>query len=479
MAVTVATTTNAQILEGLYGLGIDPALLKTISTKGTQASFKDRLLKAGIGNVPVQRAMRLVGWRPGEGTTLKNQVTALLGIFGTDDATRKRILAGDDATVMQAAQQYFPPQQFNNMLIKMGRGSEVAPENWNPFRGDVPQAGKPSPADWRKAEGFAGKPTPTSSAESPLDIAIKTASATGIPVLPPPLTLRAGASEQEFESFARANYGYMSWMLDVPELRKIVKQVAENPSGWTVDSVTGAVQATPWWTANGATTKAYLERRTNDPVGAKQLVAEKYLAARGMANKGDISIPEERLQQISEDAVRWGWTDQQMQATVGAEYRYDPSKPGATAVALKGAAKEWLVPLGDDAIGSWGKRILTGEVDETQFNDYLRNTASSMFPQFAEDFKNNKTVADIVEPYKQWAARTLEMSPEDIDFMDQKWMRMLNSPDEKTGVPRALSLTEMDKLIKRDPTYRYDYTKAANERAGTLGTQILQRFGQI
>ena len=84
------------------------------------------------------------------------------------------------------------------------------------------------------------------------------------------------------------------------------------------------------------------------------------------------------------------------------------------------------------------------------------------------------TVAQYADPYKQIAARELEMNPEMIDLNEGRFRKMLDQVDAK-GNRVSMSLSESSEYLRKLPEWQQ--TRGANEKAAALTENILRQFG--
>lgn len=112
--------------------------------------------------------------------------------------------------------------------------------------------------------------------------------------------------------------------------------------------------------------------------------------------------------------------------------------------------------------------ILTAD----SIREKAKRIAKSAYFHLSEQLDSGLTLDEIFEPYRQAAARTLEMSPEQISLDDPLYSMALN-PYEN----RQMSLGEWTRMIRSDSRYGYQYTTAANQAATNLGLAISRAFG--
>lgn len=290
--------------------------------------------------------------------------------------------------------------------------------------------------------------------------------------------LPANAGPAEIEAYFRRNYGAEAWMINIPDFKDIVKQVATNPGGWSLSSVTSAIQVTPWWQANGQNVADYLKDKANmSPADFQQKLGTHTATIKSEMAKYGITLTDERLLQLGTEAYKWNWDPTQIAKSVADEFDYHEGQHSTFIDKLQNEAKQYLTPLSAGTINSWGDRLIMDPNEQGNWTEFLKNQAKSMFPSFA-DRLDTETMADIADPYAKIAAQTLEMDSNDVNFQDPKWLAALDQVDAK-GVHTSMSYADWNRKLKTDETYRYDYTEGAKQNAMGMATGLLRRFGAI
>ena len=166
-----------------------------------------------------------------------------------------------------------------------------------------------------------------------------------------------------------------------------------------------------------------------------------------------------------------------MRQALAAEYDYQGSEfgfAGQTSRNLKQLAADYLVPMSAQTMEKWTEDIVSGRIDEEGFRSYVLEQAKSQFPSLGAALDRGVTVAQYADPYKQIAARELEMNPEQVDLNDPRWRAMLDTKDAK-GQRVAMTLSEAQEYLRKQPEWRS--TRGANERAASLTESLLRTFG--
>ena len=189
--------------------------------------------------------------------------------------------------------------------------------------------------------------------------------------------------------------------------------------------------------------------------------------------------PEEFAAQVKQTS--WFRTTPERTRTWMGLYAIDPASAerqiDEQAAKVKQAAGAYYVPLADVTAREWSKKVLSGEVPEAAFQQYLKDQAKSMFPPLAAAIDAGVTVEQYADPYKQVAAQTLEVPPEQINFNDPRWSRALMNVD-KDGNRTSMTLYDWQALLKTDTSYGYDRTSQARQQAAQMAQQLQETFGR-
>jgi len=154
----------------------------------------------------------------------------------------------------------------------------------------------------------------------------------------------------------------------------------------------------------------------------------------------------------------------------------DPTKvtmPGtytATADQVRAMAKLQLINISDATAQEWSQRLLSGEMSVDTVVSILQQQAAGEFGWAAEGLKTGATMADLLAPARDTIARELEMNPNDIDLMDQRWRSMVQTVNPSDNSARAATLTEVVKAARKDKAWA-DTSSAAN-MATSVATMV-------
>lgn len=280
--------------------------------------------------------------------------------------------------------------------------------------------------------------------------------------------------------FARETYGYLAYFLDDPEIGAFLHQAAEK--GWSKEVMQGELFKTQWWQKQAETTRNWLVLQKTDPATAEWQIANKTQELTNRASVLGIGLTPDRARQIATDALRYGWTDTQLQTALASEINFAGLQVGGVRGLMQDltqATTDYLVPISDPTLQSWTKQIIGGTQTEENFRTYLIDQAKSLFPYLANALDTGLSVRQYVDPYVQMAAKTLELNPADIDLTQAKWLAPLQRVDPQTGERGVMSLSDWDREMRMNPTYGYDRTQGARDQAAQIASDLSRMFGRV
>lgn len=272
-------------------------------------------------------------------------------------------------------------------------------------------------------------------------------------------------------------YGFaLSVLRSSPDLWKLFRQAVKQ--NWTQPKFTAELRNTDWFKTTSEAQRNALVLRKTDPATWKARVNQTRALIRDAAVQMGAQVTDEQVDRISRNVLRFGWNDAQIRDTLagsiktGAEGTYG-GDAAANVEQLRQLARRNGVKLGDQQLQKWAVRLGAGESIEG-FEQYVRQTASTAFPQYAEQLAAGMDVADIAEPYRQQMAQTLELNPEDIDLFDPMIRKTLQGVDQD-GKTSTVPLWKFEQQLKRDE--RWQYTDNARETIDAKARRVLADFG--
>lgn len=296
------------------------------------------------------------------------------------------------------------------------------------------------------------------------------------PGLPP------GASAEETEQYIKENYPDKAGFLNVPEIRAILIEAAKadgTGQGWSDEKLTARISATSWWRDNADVSRNFYYLQQTDPASAEKAIQRKMAELKPEFEQlgSDVS-----LRAIAEASLKYGWTDAQVRENYVGHLQYDSDhaglKEGSTVDLsadglMQMARNDYFVPLNRQDAEKWAIEIYGGTKTKEQYEAYLQSLAQG---RFGDVIGQGMTPGQYMAPIRNIIADTLELSPADVNLLDQKWNEVLQHEDGK-GFTRPMTLSEATAWARKRPEFRY--TKSAGDDAAQLAEQIAQKFGAV
>lgn len=290
----------------------------------------------------------------------------------------------------------------------------------------------------------------------------------------------AKPTEAQLVAYVEQNYGYLAAFLDIPDVKKTLLAAAGGK--WDAAKLQGALYKTSWWKKTSESMRQWETLRSQDPASYKQRIDQTRVELVHAAQQMGVGLSGKEAAELAVNINKFGWSGTQITAAISSHYKYKPDgqRPGAAAVdvaTLKQQAAQYMVPLSDGTIEAWTRNMLNGTATQETFDAYLREQAKSLFPTMAAQIDAGITVAQYVDPYRETAAKLLDVNPADVDFMQPKWQKALTQVDPKTGQRVPMNLADWQTTLMNDPVYGYDKSRAGVGAAGELMHGLAKMFG--
>lgn len=288
-------------------------------------------------------------------------------------------------------------------------------------------------------------------------------------------------TQKDFEA-ALAAAGFGSYLVNAyPELKKKFADAIKEQ--WTSDRFIGEIRGTSWYRDRAASVRAYDADRLNDPATYSRKVHDYQQSILTLANSLGVSLDSKRLDQLAKTAYKFNMSpgeNGELHRMVAAEFNYKPGTTGRGQAAdtmnrVRELAAAYGISQSSKTFGATVERILKGEDSIEGVKNLYREKAKRLYSQFSREIDAGQTVDEIIEPYRQMAAKVYEINPEDIFLTDPMIQKGVSYRGSTNHEPRALALWEYEEQLKRDP--RWLKTNNARESMMSIGHQLLQQFG--
>lgn len=303
------------------------------------------------------------------------------------------------------------------------------------------------------------------------------------------MPLAANATEDQIFQYISANYGPdLAGFLAIPDVRKVLLDAGVND--YTPDLVVAQFRATPWFRSRSASMMAYdgllitqpkeAERKVQQSMAALQPLMEQLGIPLG--NVGGIGGVNVNALALATQAVRFGWTEQEVTAhfayklTVQSQKEglVQGSSPDQKAESIMSMARnDFFVPLNQQTAESLAIDVYAGRKTDDQVKQYLTQIGSSRFPGLAE---SGFTPGEYMAPIRQTIAEALELQPADVDFLDRRYSAVLEHQG-KDGKLRPMTISESQQWARSQTAYRA--TKGARDEVAMFSQSLGEMFGKV
>lgn len=252
--------------------------------------------------------------------------------------------------------------------------------------------------------------------------------------------------------------------------------------GWNAAQITDALQQQGKHDPRAKTARDYDRLKTEDPASAATMLNDALTGVRTRAQEIGVAVSDKQATALAESSIRGGWdasrlTDELLRTGVAGG---DPNHPGALQTqssGLKAMADSYLVPLSDQTLADWSKRIVAGQSTSEDFTTYLKDQAKILRPWMSKQIDAGLTVAQYADPFKQLAARELEISPDQVDLTNPRFARLIDGTVDKNGQRTPMSLSDAQTYLRTLP--EWSQTKQAHAQTADLAQGILTTLGKI
>lgn len=300
------------------------------------------------------------------------------------------------------------------------------------------------------------------------------------PVSPPVETPAEPDVPEDWEAAAAEIYGgYYAIVKNIPEIKNLLLAAVQN--GWSDNKFDYELKQTNWWKTTTSSAREWEVARQLDPASAQTQIDNRVANIRDKALTQNLRLTDAALAKLAEDSIKFGWTEQVLNTAITSEALKSTTgiselRQGFIGQNLRTTANTYGVPLSDTSFNQWVADVATGKENEASFQAWALETSKNLYPALASGFDRGLTFKQMTDPYAQAASRILEIPTSQIDFTDPKWAQAFTFRDEK-GQQTQMSFGEWNDYLRTTPSFGYEYTDGAKERAFTVVNRLGELFG--
>lgn len=269
-----------------------------------------------------------------------------------------------------------------------------------------------------------------------------------------------------------------------PFIKRVNAYIQENGALPTADQLDKWSLEYEWFNKYDSNQQAALKAKYDPLTKLDYENSIKSIKAQVQSTADSIGVPltATQLDTIAEGAKFNNWTEYEIRdqlapmlaaaATAGDDLL---GQAGDAQAALEKWSAENGLDLSDQALSTYVERMAYNEQSIDDVKDELRRTyLAGTFPAWADKISEGLDPSVLVAPYKQTAARLLEVDDTALGFDDpliQKAMQGVG-PD---GKPSVVPMYEYEKQVRSDP--RWDKTNNAYATYTKVGNDLARLFG--
>jgi len=270
-------------------------------------------------------------------------------------------------------------------------------------------------------------------------------------------------------------------LIDV--FRKINDGIYDTTTAEGRAGVQRAIEQTSYWRTTQASIKNW--DQLAEPDRQKRITDQKALIA---TSYGDLGLDDATLTDLATIAQRTGLTELGLKQMVYGRAFARPATAtlDTRALALEGGAADQIRAVGR-AYGYTPsaaeiESILTGKplagtgtvLTEDALRQKAQKAAKGQYGWLADQIDAGLSLDDIFTNYRNYAARTLQKDPSEIDFTNPLYAEAFGS--KETG---QLSLNDWTRKLKTDKRYGWQYTDEANQQVNAVVSTLERAFGLV
>lgn len=304
-------------------------------------------------------------------------------------------------------------------------------------------------------------------------------SGAAVSVLPTDLGTTPVSPEQAKER-AKELYGYLGWFIDHEEVGPILLQAAQE--GWSPDRLQGALTKTKWWKKTSESARQFDALLLMDNATAERRIRETGLSIELEAARLGLKIPDNRVFSMSVEALRQAWNPEELQLAIASELKFRPKAAEQGGVGrlmqnVRELAAQFMVPIDDRQAFGWAQRIAAGVADQGHVEAQFQRLARARFPQLRDEIDSGVTPQQFFDPYRNIIAQELEIAPDDVDLMSERFSPVVNFTDPRTQEQRPMTFGEVERFVRASPEFAR--TANAREMVSDAAQTVLSVFGKI
>lgn len=187
-----------------------------------------------------------------------------------------------------------------------------------------------------------------------------------------PATPAPAAHDAALEDL-RKRFPTYAWAFGIPEIRAVLQKAVDE--GWGPEELQAQLAKTEWWRKTTPAMRKFEDDWQNDPRDVErriQIQADEIIEA---AKQVGYAIPGATAWDLATQAVRFGWTPNEIERAVRSSFILQPEALQGEALqhrqAIREAAEKQYIILDEDDLNRWTTDIARGDRTLGQFQEWL------------------------------------------------------------------------------------------------------------
>jgi hypothetical protein len=290
------------------------------------------------------------------------------------------------------------------------------------------------------------------------------------------------AIPEDWRDAAREAYpGYYAIVRNIPEIAELLEDAIADT--FTEQEFQARLEQTNWWKQTTASAREWDINGERDPASQQTQIDNRVALIRQVAlDSFGVRLGADSLNELANDSLRLGWTQQFLLNAIGDVATQSTAgisqlRAGYVGQQLRQTANDYGIAISDNTFNKFVNQIAVGQETQDSFQQYALTQAKNLFPSVSDRLDAGETFQQIVDPYREQAARLLEIDPDEIDFTQSEYVKALTYQDER-GEQRPMSFTEFGDYVRQTRSFGYEYTDQARNKAYKVANDLANLFGK-
>lgn len=191
-----------------------------------------------------------------------------------------------------------------------------------------------------------------------------------------------------------------------------------------------------------------------------------------------LKLDPETISYIATVAEAQNYSSEQLMASIVGLVDFKKIESGeltASIDSMKASANSYLISASDETLQDYAKKLATGAATAEGIESYFKAQAKAMNPWLAEYIDAGIAPEELLKPSRDMIARSLGIGAAEVDFLDERFMKMATVVDDK-GNTRLANTQELMRNVRNDSAWAD--TSEARTAATGLASTISRIFGR-